>query len=112
MRTKRVDGCGEGIYLVSVPTLWATVIGACCHAWIFLAIWWFVYAVAMSWILAYHFARLPKRKAKSEKMISLLDELGVSSKDDWYDAKWQEDYLKAYRNINAILNRDRKQGKA
>ena len=73
-------------------------------------VWWFVYAVAMSWILAYHFAHLPKRKAKSEKMISLLDELGVSSKDDWYDAKWQEDYLKAYRNINAMLNRDKKHG--
>jgi hypothetical protein len=105
MSRRRPDGCGEGIYLVSVPTLWATVIGAVCHAWIFLAIWWFVYAVAMSWILAYHFARMPKRKSKSKKFISLLDELGVSSKDGWYDAQWQKDYLNAMKEIDKEVSR-------
>jgi hypothetical protein len=98
------DELGEQIYLISVPTFWATIIGIICHSWLFLGIWWAIFVSLLIFILVVHMKHIRQNRKNylietKGDMTSLLDELELPSDDEWYDAQWQSDYLNAMKEL-------------
>jgi hypothetical protein len=107
-RTKNsLESLGYTFYFTSVPTLWATIIALCLHAWNFVFIWWAAYLSIMVIALIIFNTSNKKKTRISKKTNTTNIELNTKSMgympeikyDDWHDKQWHIDYVKAYKSL-------------
>jgi hypothetical protein len=80
----------EPLYLISVPTLWASVIAMACHSWMFLAIWWAVYLPIVGLLVLINM-RSTLRKVIMPTRYRI---------DEWQDEEWWDDYENAVKQLD------------